>query len=132
MKPTTRLIALLASLIELPCTAGFPVIWNAILAGQEAGPAIYLPLLGLYLLMYILDELLVVLLMTFTMKKLYVSQTVGRSLKLISGLLMVYLAFVLLLGGDYLSSTIWVVGGSIAVIVAAAALALILKNRRAR
>lgn len=127
----TVLIALLASLIELPCTAGFPVIWNAILAEHGVGPAVYFPLLGLYLLMYILDELIIVLLMTYTMKKLYVNQTIGRSLKLISGLLMVYLAVVLLLGDDYMGSTVWVVGGSVVVIIIAAALTFILKNKRA-
>jgi thiol-disulfide isomerase/thioredoxin len=126
----TALIALLASLIELPCTAGFPVIWNAILAEHGAGPAVYFPLLGLYLLMYILDEIIVVLLMTVTMKKLFVNQTIGRSLKLVSGLLMVYLALMLLLGVDYFNSTTWVVGGSAAVVIIAAALAFVLKQRR--
>ncbi|MDW7658702.1 MAG: hypothetical protein SCM11_16155 [Bacillota bacterium] len=126
----TALIALLASLIELPCTAGFPVIWNAILAGRGAGPAVYFPLLGLYLLMYILDEIIVVLLMTVTMKKRFVNQEIGRSLKLVSGLLMVYLAIVLLMGADYFNSTTWVVGGSAAVVIIAAVLALILENRR--
>lgn len=126
----TVLIALLASLIELPCTAGFPVIWNAILAEHGAGPAVYFPLLGLYLLMYILDELIVVLLMTYTMKKLFINQAIGRSLKFISGLLMVYLSLILLLGGDYFNSTLWVVGGSVVVIIIAAVLSFILKNRR--
>lgn len=126
----TVLIALLASLIELPCTAGFPVIWNAILAENGTGPAVYFPLLGLYLLMYVLDELIVVLLMTYTMKKLFINQKIGRSLKFISGLLMVYLAFVLLLGDDYLNSTLWVVGGSVVVLIIAAALTIILRNRR--
>ena len=96
----------------------------------SASQAIYLPLLGLYLLMYVLDEIMVVTIMVITMKKLYVNQTIGRPLKLISGLLMVYLAIMLLLGSVYLNNTTWMVGGSVMVIIFAAALSLFLKNWR--
>jgi len=118
-------IALLASLIELPCTAGFPVIWNAIMAEQTTGLAVYLSLLALYLLMYILDELIIVAMMVVTMSKMYMNQSIGRSLKLISGLLMAYLAILLLLDSKYLNNMAFMIGGSIAVIVVATGFAWI-------
>lgn len=46
-------------MVELPCTAGFRVLWTALLAEQQVVGAALLALLALYLVVYLLDELAV-------------------------------------------------------------------------
>jgi hypothetical protein len=123
------IIALLASIIELPCTAGFPVIWNAMAAEKGIGIANYLALLILYLFMYVLIEMTVVIIMVITLSKMHMNLAYGRSLKLISGLLMAYLSVLLILGNEYLNSTAFVIGGSAAVITVSVAAAFLLRKR---
>lgn len=111
----TMFIALFASLIELPCTAGFPIIWNGFLAEQGVSMAQYIPLLILYLLMYILIELIVVLFATVTLSKIQMNFKVSMSIKLISGALIVYLGIILLMGPEYINNMALVTGGSAAI-----------------
>ncbi len=127
----TVLIALMASFIEMPCTAGFPVIWNSLLASQSVNTLVYSLLLCVYLLMYILIELIIVIFIVKTMSKRFMSQSFGNTLKMISGVLMVYLAILLLLGDKYLNSSAWLVGGSVLVLAAAAVFTLLVNNRKA-
>ncbi len=80
----SALVALLASLIELPCTAGFPVIWSSLLASRTVSLATHGFLLAVYLLMYILIELCIVLFMVKTMSKRFMKR--GSVLVLLGGL----------------------------------------------
>ena len=88
--------------------------------------------LVVYLLMYILDELIIVAVMVVTMSKMYRNQSIGRSLKLISGLLMAYLAILLLLDSKYLNNMAFMIGGSMAVIVVATGFAWIYGKKHRR
>ncbi|MCT8139381.1 hypothetical protein H1D32_17720 [Anaerobacillus sp. CMMVII] len=110
-------IAALASFIELPCTAGFPVIWNGLVSSYGVGLGEYGFYLAIYLLMYILMELIIVVFMVWTMRKAFMGQFIGENLKLLSGMLMGFLAIILLIGYEYMNN-IWIVlGGSIAIVV---------------
>lgn len=125
----TVLIALLASVIELPCTAGFPVIWNSMMAEQSSGWVAYASLLSLYLLMYVLVELIIVLFMVVSLSKMNMNMVYGRSLKLISGALMAYLAILLLLGNAFINNSTYVIGGSVAVILLSVVLAYLFRKK---
>ncbi|MBS3825952.1 hypothetical protein KGY58_05355, partial [Candidatus Bipolaricaulota bacterium] len=55
----TFLMALGVTLAELPCTAGFPVVWTGILNTQGVSGATFGILFAIYMIIYLLDELLV-------------------------------------------------------------------------
>lgn len=112
----TIAVAVFASLIELPCTAGFPIIWNSIVAEQNVGVSQYALLLSLYLLMYVLIEISFVVFMTVTLTRTHMNLKVGQSLKLASGMLMIFLAVVLLLGPVYMNNMSLIVVGSLIVL----------------
>ncbi|WP_139193091.1 hypothetical protein [Anaerobacillus alkalilacustris] len=109
-------IGALASFIELPCTAGFPIIWNGLVSSYGVGLGEYGLYLMLYLTMYILMEVSIVVFMVWTMRKAFMGQFIGENLKLVSGLLMGFLAIVLLLGYEYMNNMWVVLGGSLGVL----------------
>ena len=56
---STVILAAGVSFVELACTAGFPVLWTNIVAGRDVSPVAFGALLGLYMLIYQLDELVI-------------------------------------------------------------------------
>jgi thiol-disulfide isomerase/thioredoxin len=92
----TALMALGIVLIELPCTAGFPVIWTNLVADNNVNGTSFLLLLLLYLGIYLLDELVVFGTVAFTLKASKFEEKHGRILKLIGGMIMLALAIVLI------------------------------------
>ncbi len=85
------------ALVELSCTAGFPVIWSNILASQEVTTATFVLLLLVYMLVYLLDEAGIFLVAVFTLRSTKLEEKHGRVLKLIGGVLMLTLALVMLI-----------------------------------
>lgn len=110
-------IGALASFIELPCTAGFPVIWNGLVSSYGVGLGEYGFYLMLYLTMYISMEAIIVIFMVWTMRKAFMGKMIGENLKLLSGMLMGFLAVILLLGYEYMNNMWIVLGGSVLVLV---------------
>ena len=104
------------ALVELPCTAGFPVLWSGILAEQGITGMYFLTLLALYLLIYLLIELVVFFIALITLRMGRFQESQGRNLKLIGGVIMVALAGVLVLNPDLmndLGSTLLIFAGAI-------------------
>jgi cytochrome c biogenesis protein CcdA/thiol-disulfide isomerase/thioredoxin len=85
------------AIVEMPCTAGFPVIWTNLLAGQGVDQVTFILLLGLYMLIYLLDELFLFMIAVVTLKSSKLEEKHGRVLKLIGGMLMLLLAAVMLI-----------------------------------
>lgn len=81
------------ALVELPCTAGFPVVWSGILAerGLTAGAGFW-GLLALYVLIYLGVELVIFAVAVTGMSLGRMGEHHGRALKLIGGVVMVALA----------------------------------------
>lgn len=90
-------LAFFANLYEFLCTAGFPMVYTRILTLSELSDFQYYLYLVLYNLVYIMPLLLIVLLFTWTMGKRQLQETEGRSLKLVSGSMMLALGMVLLI-----------------------------------
>ncbi len=113
---TTIAMAVGISLVELPCTAGFPVIWSGILRTQGVGGAEFGALLALYLLIYILDELVLFGAVLATLRIGRFQERHGRLLKLVGGAVMIALGIVLLaapqLMADLAGATL-VIGGAV-------------------
>lgn len=89
---TTMVLAAGIAIVELPCTVGFPVVWTGTLQslGITQGPE-FAGLLALYLLVYLLDELLLFAVVVLTMQVTRVEERHGRTLKLVGGSLMAVL-----------------------------------------
>lgn len=96
------LLAGLVNMIELLCTAGFPMLYTHILTLQRLPTWEYYSYLGLYNLAYIFDDGLMVAIAVVTLSRRQLQERAGRWLKLTSGLVMVSLGAVLLLQPKWL------------------------------
>jgi hypothetical protein len=90
-------LAVGVSLLETPCTAGFPVLWTGLLAAQGVSTGEAVALFGLYMVPFLLDELLVFGLAVATMRATKMQEKHGRLLKLVAGTTMLALAGTVLL-----------------------------------
>jgi glutaredoxin len=95
-------LAVVVNAVELLCTAGLPAVYTAVLSEQNLPAAAYYGYLGLYILGYIADDALMVALAVLALSSNRLHERAGRSLKAISGLVMVALALVLLLRPGWL------------------------------
>ena len=104
-------MALGVTLVELPCTAGLPVLWTTLLADAGVATGAFVVLLLLYMVIYLLDELLVFGAVVVTMRVTRVEERQGRVLKLVGGSVMLALALAMLFWPTLLES----IGGTVAV-----------------
>ena len=116
------------ALIELPCTAGFPVIWSGLVSAQETGTAAFLGLLVVYLVIYLLDELVIFFIAVAKLRIEKFQEGQARILKLIGGVVMIALAVVLITDPDIMSEA----GPAIGVFIGAFAVAglIVLVHRK--
>lgn len=91
----TIALAVAANSYELLCTAGFPMIYTRILTLAELSPAGYYGFLALYNVIYVLPLLAITLVFTWTLGGRKLTETEGRMLKLVSGLMMLGLGLLL-------------------------------------
>ena len=106
MLGATVILAISANFYELLCTAGFPMVFTRLLTLQEGSALWYYLYLGLYNVIYVLPLLAIVLAFVRTMGARKLSEREGRSLKLLSGLMMLGLGTVLLLAPEMLGK-VW-------------------------
>jgi cytochrome c biogenesis protein CcdA/glutaredoxin len=92
----TVLMALGVVLVELPCTAGFPMIWTNLLSSHEISNMTFIFLFLIYILIYLIDELIVFVGATITLKASKFEEKHGRILKLVGGMIMLALAIAML------------------------------------
>jgi len=90
-------LAALASLVELPCTAGFPIIYTGILSGKvlESSFSYYVYLL-FYNSVYVLPLVVIISIFILAFKGQPISQRQMEILKFIGGLIMILLGIILL------------------------------------
>jgi thiol-disulfide isomerase/thioredoxin len=85
-------LAIGVSLLETPCTAGFPVIWTGLLAAHGVSAAEAVGLFLLYMIPFLLDEFIVFVVIVLTMRVTRVEEKHARLLKLFAGVTMLALA----------------------------------------
>jgi cytochrome c biogenesis protein CcdA/glutaredoxin len=117
----TVVLAVGVSLLETPCTLGLPILWTNLLADNDVALAGAAVLFVVYLAMFLLDELLVFFTVVFTMRALKIQEHHGRSLKIVSGMVMITLAGAMVLRPEALAT----IEGTLAVFGTAAALSAI-------
>ena len=91
----TILIAGGIAIVEFPCTAGFPIIWGQLILQSNVVGAQYFSLLMLYILFYLIDELLIFFVIVTTLKVSQLQEKHGRFLKLVSGMIMLGMSIAL-------------------------------------
>jgi hypothetical protein len=119
----TVALALAANSYELLCTAGFPMVYTRVLTLNELGTGAYYGYLVLYNLIYVLPLLAIVLAFTLTLGARKLSERHGRILKLLSGVMMLGLGWVMLLAPEALSRP-WIGGALLGLALAVTALAV--------
>ncbi len=100
---STAVLAVGVSLIEFACTAGFPVIWSNLMIANNVGTWSFILLLGLYMLIYLLDELAIFGAAVVTMKASKLEEKHGRVLKLVSGMVILSLGVVMLINPEWMN-----------------------------
>jgi glutaredoxin len=113
------------TLVELPCTAGLPMLWSTLLADAAVASTTFAALLGVYMLVYLLDELAIFAVVVVTMRVSRVQERTGRILKLVGGSIMLALAVAMIVAPAALQSltgTLVVFGAAFAAAIAVAAL----------
>jgi len=90
-------LAAFSSLVELPCTAGFPIIYSGVLAGKFAAHSFWnYAYLLFYNLVYVLPLAVVIGIIGYTFHGREISKSQMGIIKLVGGLIMVALGIVLL------------------------------------
>jgi hypothetical protein len=95
-------LAVLVNIIELLCTAGLPALYTNILMQQGYSASTRYAYLALYILAYMFDDSLMVLIVVWTLSKRKLQEAQGRWLKLISGAAILLLGLVMLFRPEWL------------------------------
>lgn len=121
----TAVLAVAANSYELLCTAGFPMVFTRILTLRALTPAEHLLYLALYNIVYVLPLLAIVAGFVLTLGSRKLSETQGRVLKLLSGLMMTGLGGVLTVAPGGLDSPLVALGVPAAALVLTAAVTIL-------
>jgi glutaredoxin len=95
-------LAVVVNFIEALCTAGLPAIYTAVLAQHDLSPAAHYAYLGLYILVYMADDTLMVATAVMALSSRKLTENAGRWLKLMSGTVMLLLGAIIILRPDWL------------------------------
>ncbi|MCX8070607.1 MAG: hypothetical protein N2738_08910, partial [Thermodesulfovibrionales bacterium] len=105
-----------ANTYELLCTAGFPMVFTRVLTLNNLSLFHYYMYLVFYNLIYIIPLLLIVIFFTVSLGKRQLSESEGRFLKLLSGMMMLGLGLTLLIKPALLNNIVismMILGGAI-------------------
>lgn len=100
----TILLAVGVSLLETPCTAGFPVLWAGLLRANDVSLPGAGGLFVLYLVPFLVDELVVFAVAVTTLRATKLQERHGRALKLVAGVMMLALAVTVLVSPQAMNS----------------------------
>ena len=91
-------LAFFASMIELPCTAGFPIVYTSILSGMEiaSGSMSYYFWIMLYNLFYVIPLAVIITVFGYTFRGKAISEKTVQKIKFIGGFIMILLGIILL------------------------------------
>jgi len=91
-------LAVLVQIVEFMCTSGFPALFTRILTLKELPPLAYYGYMLLYILAYMIDDIIVLTIGVVMLSRHRLQEKEGRVLKLISGVVMIGLGIYLIFG----------------------------------
>jgi len=89
-------LGILVQLVELVCTSGLPALYTRILTLRQLDPWSYYGYLLLYIVMYMVDDVMILAIGVVTLSQRRLQEKEGRVLKLVSGLVMLGLGVYLI------------------------------------
>lgn len=92
------------ALVELPCTAGFPIVWSNLVAVHDPSTTVYAGLVAVYVATYLSVELVLFVFAVATMTRIEYGKSRGRLLKLLAGVVLLALAAALVFRPEILES----------------------------
>jgi len=91
------ILALFSSLVELPCTAGFPIIYTAILTGKVLEHSfMYYIYLAFYNFVYVMPLAVIIFIFGTSLKAKQISKEQMEWIKFIGGIIMIALGIILI------------------------------------
>ncbi|OIP98168.1 hypothetical protein AUK40_01895 [Candidatus Wirthbacteria bacterium CG2_30_54_11] len=90
-------LAIGVNVVELVCSLGLPAVYTATLTSYHFPPIINYALLGVYVLFYMIDDILIFTLVVLTMSSRTFTEKYGRWSKLVSGTVILLLGLAMLL-----------------------------------
>jgi len=106
----TIVLAIVANAYELLCTVGFPMVFTRVLTLQNLPILDYYLYLLIYNVIYVIPLAVIVLTFSITLGAKKLTEWQGRVLKLLSGLMMLFLGLVLLINPALLNNMLLSVG----------------------
>lgn len=100
----TIVIALGLTILEFPLTFSLPLIWTNVMARHQINLTIFLMLLAVYLFVYLFDEFIALFSIIFALTKTKSNQKREQALKLVSGIVILFLALALIMDLDILNT----------------------------
>jgi hypothetical protein len=100
----TVMLAIAVNSYELLCTAGFPMVYTRALTLYRLDALSYYLYLAFYNVVYVIPLMAIVGLFTWTLGTRKLSQSEGKTLKLLSGLMMLMLGVVLMIAPEWLNN----------------------------
>ncbi|KXK26049.1 MAG: hypothetical protein TR69_WS6001001343 [candidate division WS6 bacterium OLB20] len=96
------LLALSVNLIELMCSAGLPAIFTHVLSLNQLQVWEYYGLMMIYILFFMIDDLVIFLMAVFTFRIVGIDSKYGRLSRLIGGVLMALIGLLLIFRPEWL------------------------------
>ena len=84
----TATLAAGTALVELPCTAGLPMLWASLLSNAAVSGGAFFLLLLVYLAVFLSIAIAILIAAVATMRTRRLQEVHGRTLKLIGGIIM--------------------------------------------
>jgi cytochrome c biogenesis protein CcdA/glutaredoxin len=125
----TTALAVGVSLLETPCTAGFPVLWTGLLEANGVSTATAALLFVLYMVPFLLDELAVFAVAVLTLRATRMQERHGRLLKLVGGTMMLALAITVVVDPTAMSDPLTALGVFAAALAVAGVVHLVARDR---
>lgn len=95
-------LAISVNIVELACSAGLPLVFTQILAINELSTVSYATNIFIYILFFLIDDLIVFFIAMFTMKLSGVSNKYAKYSHLIGGLIMLLIGILLFFKPEWL------------------------------
>ena len=110
MMAGTIVLAIVSNAYELLCTVGFPMVFTRVLTLQNLPVFHYYVYLLIYNVIYVIPLAIIVVMFSITLGARKLTEWQGRVLKLLSGLMMLFLGLVLLINPALLNNMLLSIG----------------------
>ncbi len=89
-------LAVTVNLIELACSAGLPLLFTQILAYNDLSTASYFFYIGIYILLFLIDDLIIFTIAMVSMNVTGISNKYSRISTIVGGIIMLIIGFLLI------------------------------------